>query len=319
MSALHAPSYIPTINPKRGDITAQIGNTPLLRLGRIPGRFGVRPGVAIYAKAEWFNPGGSVKDRAALYMLRDGELQGLLTPGKTILDATSGNTGIAYAMLGAALGYDVEVCVPRTASLERKQLLKLYGARVIETPGELGTDGAIEEARRRYHEAPERYFYPDQYNNPANWQAHFEGTGPEIWRQTNGRVTHFVAGVGTAGTFTGTARRLKLYNPAIQAIEVQPASAFHGLEGMKHMPTALVPGIYDPSLADAHASVETEEAQAVTRDLARYEGILAGPSGGANVLAALRVARPLRSGVVVTVLPDGGSRYLGDSFWEEDS
>jgi cysteine synthase B len=291
----------------------------LLRLGRIPERFGVRPGVEIYAKAEWFNPGGSVKDRAALYMLRDGELQGLLTPGKTILDATSGNTGIAYAMLGAALGYDVEVCVPSTASPERKQLLKLYGARVVETPGELGTGGAIEEARRRYREAPERYFYPDQYNNPANWQAHFEGTGPEIWRQTNGRVTHFVAGVGTAGTFTGTARRLKLYNPEIQAIEVQPASAFHGLEGLKHMPTALVPGIYDPGLADAQTSVETEEAQAVTRDLARYEGILAGPSGGANVLAALRVARPLRSGVVVTVLPDGGSRYLGESFWEEDS
>ena len=279
----------------------------------------MRPGVEIYAKAEWFNPGGSVKDRAALYMLRDGEHRGLLAPGKTVLDATSGNTGIAYAMLGAALGYEVEVCVPRSASPERKQLLKLYGARVIETPGELGTDGAIEEARRRYREAPERYFYPDQYNNPANWQAHFEGTGPEIWRQTKGRVTHFVAGVGTAGTFTGTARRLKLYNPNIQAIEVQPASAFHGLEGLKHMPTALVPGIYDPKLADAHISIETEEAQAVTRDLARYEGILAGPSGGANVLAALRVARPLRSGVVVTVLPDGGSRYLGDSFWEEDS
>jgi S-sulfo-L-cysteine synthase (O-acetyl-L-serine-dependent) len=279
----------------------------------------VDPEVEICAKAEWFNPGGSVKDRAALYMLRDGERRGLLVPGKTILDATSGNTGIAYAMLGAALGYDVEVCVPRTASPERKQLLNLYGARVIETPAELGTDGAIEEARRRYREAPERYFYPDQYNNPANWRAHFEGTGPEIWRQTRGRVTHFVAGVGTSGTLTGTARRLKHYNPEIQVVEVQPASAFHGLEGMKHMPSALVPGIYDPDLADMHAVVETEDAQAVTRDLARYEGILAGPSGGAGVLISLRVAQTLRSGVIVTILPDGGSRYLGDRFWGEES
>jgi cysteine synthase B len=302
----------------RGDIVTQIGNTPLLRLARIAERYGVDLGVEIYAKAEWFNPGGSVKDRAALYMVRDGERRGLLVPGKTILDATSGNTGIAYAMLGAALGYSAEVCVPRTASPERKQLLKLYGATVVETPPETGTDGAIEEARRRYREAPERYFYPDQYNNPANWRAHFEGTGPEIWRQTRGRVTHFVAGVGTSGTLTGTARRLKQLNPEIHVVEVQPASAFHGLEGMKHMSSALVPGIYDPGLADIHATVETEEAQAVTRDLARYEGILAGPSGGAGVLAALRLAQTLPSGVIVTVLPDGGSRYLGDSFWEED-
>jgi cysteine synthase B len=317
LSALHAPAYTPTISPGQGDITTQIGNTPLLRLSRIPEKYGVGPEVEIYAKAEWFNPGGSVKDRAALYMLRDGERRGLLVPGKTILDATSGNPGIAYAMLGAALGYGVEVYVPKTAGPERKQLLKLYGAKIVETPAELGTDGAIEEARCRYQEAPELYFYPDQYNNPANWRAHFEGTGPEIWRQTRGRVTHFVAVVGTSGTFTGTARRLKLYNSDIQIVEVQPARAFHGLEGMKHMPSALVPGIYDPELADVHTTVETEDAQAVTRDLARYEGILAGPSGGAGVLAALRVAQSLPSGVVVTILPDGGSRYLGDEFWQE--
>ncbi|HYO50805.1 MAG TPA: cysteine synthase family protein [Chloroflexia bacterium] len=312
--------YIPTLPPEAADadITSQISNTPLLRLARIAGEYGVRPGVEIYAKAEWFNPGGSVKDRAALYMIRDGERRGLLSPGKTILDASSGNTGISYAMIGATLGYPVEICLPSTASPERKQLLRLYGAKVIDTPAALGTDGAILEARRLYAEAPERYFYPDQYNNPANWQAHFYGTGPEIWRQTHGRVTHFVAVLGTSGTFTGTTRRLKAYNPAIQVAEVQPASAFHGLEGMKHMASALVPGIYNSNLADLHLTVETEEAQAATRALARYEGILAGPSGGAAVLAALQVAQSLDTGVVVTILPDGGTRYLGDSFWNEE-
>ncbi|MDQ3930037.1 MAG: cysteine synthase family protein, partial [Chloroflexota bacterium] len=200
---------------------------------------------------------------------------------------------------------------------ERKRLLALYGATVVSTPAAEGTDGAILEARRRYEAHPDRYFYPDQYNNPANWQAHYYGTAPEIWQQTGGRVTHFVAVVGTSGTFTGTSRRLKHYNPDIRIVEVQPDAAFHGLEGMKHMPSALVPGIYDPDLADESLEVGTEEAQAMTRDLARYEGILAGPSGGAGVLAAVRVARALRSGVVVTVLPDGGSRYLQDTFWDE--
>jgi cysteine synthase B len=220
-------------------------------------------------------------------------------------------------MLGASSGYQVEICLPATASGERKQLLRLFGATVIETHPALGTDGAIEEARRRFEAHPERYYYPDQYNNPANWLAHFEGTGPEIWAQTEGEITHFVAAVGTSGTFVGTVRRLKSRNPAIRAVEVQPASAFHGLEGMKHMPTALVPGIYDPDLADERVTVETEDAQATTRDLARIEGILAGPSGGAAVLAALRTARELDPGVVVTVIPDGGSRYLGDPFWTE--
>jgi cysteine synthase B len=299
------------------DLASQVGNTPLLRLARLAEAHGVHRGVEVYAKAEWFNPGGSVKDRAALFMIEDGERRGLLVPGRTILDASSGNTGISYAMIGASRGYEVEICLPSTASPERKQLLRLYGARVIETPGALGTDGAIEEARRRYDASPGRYFYPDQYNNPANWQAHYFGTGAEIWRQTRGRVTHFVAVLGTSGTFTGTARRLKQLNPAVRVVEVQPASAFHGLEGMKHMPSALVPGIYDPRLADERLTVETEDAQGVARQLARHEGILAGPSGGAAVLSALRVAKELRSGVVVTVLPDNGSRYLGDPYWSE--
>ncbi|MGA7729722.1 MAG: cysteine synthase family protein [Chloroflexia bacterium] len=312
-------SEIPAPHRERvADVERHIGNTPLLRLAHIEERHGLPAGVELYAKAEYFNPGGSVKDRAALYMIRDGELRGLLTPGKTILDASSGNTGIAYAMLGAALGYRVEICLPASASSERQKLLGLYGANIVGTPAADGTDGAILEARRRYAENPERYFYPDQYNNPANWQAHFQGTGPEIWRQTEGRITHFVAVVGTAGTLTGTARRLKLYNPSIEVIEVQPDSAFHGLEGMKHIPAALVPGIYDPHLADRRFAANTEASQAMARALARHEGILAGPSGGAGVLAALQVAGSLASGVVVTVLPDGGSRYLGEAFWEED-
>ena len=307
-----------TISSPRGeDIITQIGNTPLLRLARIEELYGLAQGVELHAKAEWFNPGGSVKDRAALYMVRDGERRGLLSPGRTILDASSGNTGIAYAMIGAALGYKVEICLPESASAERKRLLKLYGATITGTPPADGTDGAIIEARRLHAEHPDRYFYPDQYNNPANWQAHYYGTAPEIWQQTDGRVTHFVAVLGTTGTFVGTSRRLKHYNPGIRIVEVQPDAAFHGLEGMKHMPSALVPGIYDPHLAEESLEVGTEEAQAMTRDLARYQGILAGPSGGAGVLAAVRVARALRSGVVVTVLPDGGNRYLQDTFWDE--
>jgi cysteine synthase B len=298
-------------------IVDRIGNTPLLRLARLPAAAGVAPGVEILAKAEWFNPGGSVKDRAAWSMIRDGERRGLLTPDKTILDATSGNTGIAYAMIGAALGYRVKLCLPRNASTERKRILLAYGAELILTDPRLGTDGAQQEARRLQAAEPDRYFYPDQYNNPANWQAHYEGTGREIWEQTGGRLTHFVAVLGTSGTFMGTARRLKEQNPQFRVYAVQPDSPLHGLEGMKHMPTALVPGIYDPALADEHLTVDTEAAQAVTRDLARYEGLFAGPSGGAAVLACLQVARTLDQGTIVTVLPDGGSRYLSDSFWDE--
>ncbi len=317
MDTIAIPVFTPTFPRQQDDLIGQIGHTPLLRLARLAEARGISPDVELYAKAEWFNPGGSVKDRAALYMIRDGERRGLLTPGKVILDASSGNTGIAYAMIGAALGYRVEICLPGAASPERKRLLRLYGATIIETPAADGTDGAIREARRRYAATPDHYFYPDQYNNPANWQAHYYGTGPEIWEQTAGRITHFVAVLGTSGTFMGTTRRLKEYNPAIEVTEVQPDFAFHGLEGMKHMPTALVPGIYDPHLADVHATVATEDAQAITRALARTEGILVGPSSGAGVLAALRVAQTLRAGVVVTVLPDGGSRYLEDRFWDE--
>ncbi len=299
-------------------LSATIGNTPLVRLARIEQQYNLPIGVELYAKAESFNPGGSVKDRAALWMIRDGEHRGLLTHGKTILDASSGNTGIAYAMIGAALGYKVEICLPESASPERKRLLSLYGAAIINTPAADGTDAAILEARRRYAANPGKYFYPDQYNNRANWQAHYDATAPEIWQQTNGRITHFVAVLGTSGTFMGTSRRLKEYNPSTEVIEVQPDAAFHGLEGMKHMPTAIVPGIYDPNLADRRLTVNTEEAQAMTRALARYEGILAGPSGGAGVLASVLIAESLASGVVVTVLPDGGSRYLQEAFWQEE-
>jgi cysteine synthase B len=315
---IEIPSPFSTGREQAAGISASVGNTPLIRLAHIEQQYDLPSGVELYAKAEYLNPGGSVKDRAALWMIRDGERRGLLTPDKTILDASSGNTGIAYAMLGAAHDYKVEICLPESASPERKRLLTLYGASVISTPAADGTDAAILEARRRYEEDPDKYFYPDQYNNRANWQAHYDATAPEIWQQTNGLITHFVAVLGTSGTFMGTSRRLKEYNSSIEVIEVQPDSAFHGLEGMKHMPTAIVPGIYDPNLADRRLTVNTEEAQAMTRALARHEGILAGPSGGAGVLASALIAASLASGVVVTVLPDGGSRYLHESFWEED-
>ena len=300
----------------RNAIEANIGGTPLVRLLRV-GR-ALPAGVEILAKAEHLNPGGSVKDRPALAMIVDAERRGLLYQGKTILDATSGNTGIAFAMLGAALGYSVTLCLPRNASAERKHILHRYLARIIETDPTQGTDGAQAEARRLAEACPGKYFYADQYNNDANWRAHYEGTGPEIWQQTEGRVTHFVAGLGTSGTFTGTSRRLKEHNPHVRAISVEPNSPLHGIEGLKHMPTAVVPGIFDPSLADARIQVETEEAQSMMRLLAREEGLLVGPSSGANVSAALRLARTLPSGsVVVTVLCDGGERYLSESYWDE--
>jgi cysteine synthase B len=291
-----------------------VGNTPLLRLERIARD--VWP-VELYAKAEWFNPGGSVKDRPALNMILDGERAGRLTPGKTILDATSGNTGIAYAWIGAARGYRVRLALPKSASIERKRILKAYGADLVITdPGE-GSDGAIREARRLYAQEPDRYFYPDQYNNPANWQAHYHGTGQEIWEQTQGRVTHLVAGLGTSGTFMGTARRLKELNPEIRAISMQPASPLHGLEGLKHMETAIVPGIYDPSQADEDLALETEDAYEMVRRLAAEEGLLVGVSAGAACAAALGVARRLRSGVVVTIFPDSGDKYLSERFWDD--
>jgi len=299
---------------ERAGIEDYIGSTPLVRLRRTDG---ISPDVEICAKAEYMNPGGSVKDRAALSMIRDGEQTGKLTPGRIILDSTSGNTGIAYAMIGAARGYRVKLCVPANASLERKRILRAYGADVVFTPAADGADGAIRKCRELYFGAPDKYFYPDQYNNPANWLAHYENTGPEIWRQTDGRITHFVAGLGTSGTFTGVGRRLREYNREIKLISMQPASGFHGLEGLKHMATAIVPGIYDDSLADENFFVETEEAYRTVKRLAAEEGLLVGISSGANLAAARKVAARLEHGVVVTVFCDGADKYLSESFWED--
>jgi cysteine synthase B len=293
-------------------LDALIGNTPMVSLRRL-----VRPGVEILVKLESHNPGGSVKDRAARGIIRNAEQRGLLGPGRILLDSSSGNTGIAYAMLCAERGYGCEICLPANANVERKRLLKAYGATIVITPPEDGSDGAIREARRRAAADPARYFYADQYNNPANPGAHYRTTGPEIWRDTEGRVTHFVASLGTSGTFMGTGRRLRAYSSGLELISVQPSSPFHGIEGVKHMATAIVPGIYDATLADAVLEIDTEEAQAMARALARDEGILAGVSGGANVAAALRVAeRAGKGSVIVTILPDGGERYLSETWWE---
>lgn len=300
-------------------LLSTIGNTPLLRLEKIAREV---PGIEILAKAEYFNPGGSVKDRAALNMILDGERSGRLHTGRTILDATSGNTGIAYAMIAAARGYQVKLCLPANASVERKRILKAYGAQMVfSDPGE-GSDGAIRKCREIYEADPNRYFYPDQYNNPANWKAHFETTGPEIIAQTDGRLTHFVAAMGTSGTFTGVSRRLHRDLPHVKCYSGQPSSAFHGLEGLKHMPTAIVPGIYDPTLADGNIWLETEEAYAMVRRLAKEEGLLVGISSGCNVVAALGIARALqaegRGGTIVTVLCDSAEKYLSDQFWDEE-
>lgn len=292
-----------------------VGNTPLLRLSRIAEE--VRP-VEIFAKAEWCNPGGSVKDRAALNMILDGERSGALTPDRIILDATSGNTGIAYAWVAAAKGYRVRLCLPKSASHERKKILKAYGVDLVMTDGGEGTDGAIREVKRLYAEAPERYFYPDQYSNDANWRAHYLGTGPEIWAQTEGRTTHFVCGLGTSGTFMGTGRFLREQDPRLRLISFQPDGPFHGLEGMKHMPSAIVPRIYDPALADENLEIATEDAYRMVKRLAREEGLMVGISAGAALAASLEVARRLREGTVVTIFPDSADKYLSDRFWDEE-
>ncbi len=292
-----------------------IGDTPLLQLHVVAQ--GLPEGVSVWAKAEHLNPGGSVKDRPALAMVRAGQRSGAFDMAQdTLIDATSGNTGIAYAMLGAAVGFSVELALPANASAERKQLLRAYGATLHLTDPMEGTDGAQRVVRERVAESPGRYFYPDQYNNEANWTAHYETTGPEILAQTDEQITHFVAGLGTTGTFTGVTRRLKAHDASIQCIAMQPDSPLHGLEGLKHMPTSRVPGIYTPNEADAHVTMQTEEAFAMTRRLAREEGLLVGPSAGANVAAALRLARTLDAGRVVTILCDTGARYLSESFWE---
>lgn len=295
--------------PAKGDsVEANIGNTPLIRLRNVTRNLPV--GVEVLAKAEHLNPGGSVKDRAALAMILDGEQTGRLKRGMTILDATSGNTGIAYGMIGAARGYPVTICLPKNASLQRKKILRSFGVELIETDPLQSTDGAQLVARELAAREPEKYFYPDQYNNPANWRAHYECTAPEIWEQTDGHITHFIAGLGTSGTFVGTSRRLKELKPTVRAISMQPDSPFHGLEGLKHMATALVPGIYDSALADENVEVSTEDGQEMARRLAQEEGLLVGTSSGANVFAALRLALLLpRGSVVVTILCDGGDRY----------
>ena len=302
------------------DLLQLIGHTPLIRLERIARDF---PGVEIYGKAEFFNPGGSVKDRAALNMILDGERTGKLTPDRVILDSTSGNTGIAYAMIAAYRGYKVKLCLPRNASMERKHVLQAYGAEMVfSDPGE-GSDGAIRLCREIYRADPDRYFYPDQYNNPANWKAHYEGTAPEILAQTDRRITHFVACMGTSGTFVGNSRRLRKEIPGVRCISAQPSSGFHGLEGLKHMPTAIVPGIYDAGLADDNVWIETEDAYAMCRRLAREEALLVGISSGANLVAACKVAGELskagKRGVVVTMLCDGAYKYLSESFWNDSN
>jgi len=295
-------------------LESAIGNTPLVHLRNISRE--LNNGVEIFAKAEFLNPGGSVKDRAALAMITDGERSGKLIPGKTIIDATSGNTGISYAMLAAARGYVVKLAIPANASAARKRILLSLGAEIIETDPLDGTDGAQRVARKLASEDPDKYFYPDQYNNAANWRAHYLTTANEIWDQTDGRITHFVAGLGTSGTFVGTTRRLNELDPEIKAISVQPDSPLHGLEGLKHFDTAMVPGIYDPSLADASLTVSTEDAQAMCRRLAREEGLFVGVSSGANVTAALRLAKSIGTdAVIVTILCDGGGKYLHEGFW----
>ena len=290
-------------------LESNIGRTPLIRLRRLARD--LPAGVEVFAKAEHLNPGGSVKDRPALRMILEGVRTGQLRPGMTILDATSGNTGIAYAMIGAARGYPVTLCLPKNASSQRKRILRSFGVELIETDPLLSSDGAQLVAREMFARQPDKYFYPDQYNNPANWLAHYETTAPEIWEQADGRITHFLAGLGTSGTFVGVARKLKKFNPAIRAISMQPDSPLHGLEGLKHMATAMVPGIYDASVADENVAVATEDAQEMVRRLAREEGLLVGTSSGANVFAAFQLAQSLPSGsVVVTILCDGGEKYI---------
>jgi cysteine synthase B len=291
-----------------------IGNTPVVRLNRFEEGLA---NVQLYAKIEGRNPGGSVKDRPAARMILDGQRSGALRPGKIVMDATSGNTGIAYAMIGASLGYAVRLCLPENVTPERKRILRAYGADLVMTDPLEGSDGAIRMARKLYAEEPDLYFYPDQYNNDANWRSHFDTTGPEIIDQTDGRLTHFVAGLGTSGTFMGVGRRLRAFNPSIRLVSVQPDSPLHGLEGLKHMESAIVPGIYDAGLADEDVRVSTEEAHDLTRQLAIQQGLLVGISSGANLAGALRVARRTSDALVVVIFCDGGEKYLSERFWEE--
>ena len=295
----------------------RVGNTPLLRFERISCDL---PGIGLFGKAEWFNPGGSVKDRAAARIISEGRRSGRFGPGKILLDSTSGNTGIAYAMFGAAEGFRVTLCMPENVSIERKHILHAYGANIVYTDPAEGSDGAIRVARELHAKHPDKYFYADQYSNDANWQAHYFGTANEIWKQTEGRITHFVSMMGTSGTFVGTSRRLKELNPQIRCISLQPDSPFHGIEGAKHMASAIVPKIYDPSLADEDLGISTEESYAMAIRLAREEGLLVGISAASAIVGCLQVARrlmPGEQGVFVAILPDSGDKYLSERFWEE--
>jgi S-sulfo-L-cysteine synthase (O-acetyl-L-serine-dependent) len=302
------PTFTASVTPSIVDL---VGDTPLIRLRKIERDI---PGVELYAKAEWKNPGGSVKDRPALRMIQEGLASGQLTPGKIILDATSGNTGIAYAMMGAAMGYTVTLCVPENVTPERKRILRAYGAELVFTNPLEGSDGAIRTAQKLNDAEPGKYFYADQYNNPFNWRSHYDTTGPEILKQVGARLTHFVAGLGTSGTFIGVGRRLREFKRDVVLASVQPDSPLHGLEGLKHMESAIVPGIYDASLADEDVRVGTEESYEMTRRLAQEEGLLVGISSGANLAGALKIAR--KDAVIVVVFCDGGERYLSERFWE---
>src|SRR6202790_4882816 len=317
-SAAHAEGSDPLSKPTLGQHTVdRIGNTPLLRLVRIGSDL---PGVEILGKAEWLNPGGSIKDRAAANIVAQARASRKLTSGKILLDSTSGNTGIAYAMIGAAQGFPVTLCMPENVSVERKRILHAYGANILYTDPADGSDGAIRVARELAAKHPDLYYYADQYSNDANWQAHYHGTANEIWQQTEGRITHFVSMLGTSGTFVGATRRLKELNPRIRCISLQPDSPFHGIEGAKHMASAIVPKIYDPSLADEDLGISTEDSYAMAIRLAREEGLLVGISAASAVVGSLQVARGLKAGqqaVFVAILPDSGDKYLSERFWEE--
>ncbi|MEE9201546.1 MAG: cysteine synthase family protein [Candidatus Brocadiales bacterium] len=294
-------------------ILQRIGNTPIIRLDKIGG---IPDGVSIYAKAEWFNPGGSVKDRPALRIIEDGEKSGRLKKGSIIIDSTSGNTGIAYAMIGAVKGYNVTLVMPSNVSEERKTIVTSYGADIIYTDPLKGSDGAIIDVQKIVEDNPDKYFFADQYNNPSNVQAHYDTTGAEVWEQTDGQITHFVAGLGTTGTLMGAGKRLKEYNPDVELVAMEPSTPIHGLEGLKHMETAITPGIYDPKLPDRKIAVDTDDAYKMVKELGRKEGLLVGYSAGAAMKAALEVTKGLKSGVVVVVFPDSGKNYLSTSFWK---
>jgi len=315
ISAKGAQVKQPVAHQRLGQHTLdRIGHTPLLRLEHVADPFS---GLTLLGKAEWMNPGGSVKDRAAASIIAEAQSSGKLTPGKILLDSTSGNTGIAYAMIGAAQGFPVTLCMPENVSVERKRILNAYGANIFYTDPAEGSDGAIRLARELAAKHPELYYYADQYSNPSNWRAHYHGTANEIWQQTQGRITHFVAMLGTSGTFVGTTRRLKELNPGIHCISLQPDSPFHGIEGAKHMLSAIVPAIYDASLADENLEISTEESYAMAKRLAREEGLLVGISAAAAVVGSLQIARGTSNAVVATILCDSGDKYLSERFWEE--